>query len=568
MLISILGDSLCVSSLFINLYTSRNDLFITILNKIDFIFLLAWSTCLFIYTFSVLHKTDEDFEKKRLIALRVSIPVSMVCVVIECVLPIDLVVVDILHSTAQGSAVNFTIVACLIYFFICVISILRNPKKINQHVWPVFVAVIITLIIAFLFTINPYLICISMGFTIVNLTMYFTIENPDLQMLGEVNEAKEEAQKANSAKTDFLSSMSHEIRTPLNAIVGFSECIMSDKTLEQAKEDAKVILTASDNLLEIVNGILDISKIEAGKMEIVNKEYDLLNVANTLAKMMNVRIGDRPIKLITHFSPDIPGVLFGDEAKVRQITTNLLTNAVKYTEHGTIDFTIDCKNEGSTSHLTISVQDTGRGIKEEQMGSLFDKFARLDEDRNSAIEGTGLGLPITQKMIELLEGQINVTSTYGEGSTFTVTVDQSIKSLERHEFTRDTQITVSYPGKKVLIVDDTLTNIIIEKRLLGLFNLKPDDAASGAECIDKCSGKKYDLILLDDMMPEMTGSQTLEILRKNPDFNTPVVVLTANAIEGMKDAYYEKGFDDYLAKPMDRLELSRVLDRFLGEHSD
>ena len=246
-------------------------------------------------------------------------------------------------------------------------------------------------------------------------------------------EAKEKAETMDRLKSAFLANMSHEIRTPLNAIVGFSECIKTEKTLDDAIKDADDIIMASNNLLEIVNGILDISKIEANKMEIVNKEYQLLPEAENIAKLMEPRIGEKPVELKTHFAKDIPAVMYGDIGKIKQVITNILTNAVKYTEKGEINFSINCINKDEVSSLVISIEDTGRGIKQDKIDTLFTKFNRLDEDRNTTLEGTGLGLAITKSLVEMMGGKIIVQSKYGEGSTFTVYLNQKIVKMHELE---------------------------------------------------------------------------------------------------------------------------------------
>lgn len=563
MLISIFLDSSLVSTIFYIAYKHYYEPAILILNRIDYMTLIVWATCLFLYTYIVIHKNDTDFNKRLIRANYITAVISLIASVTVWFLKIDVIFLDAIRCTAQGDAVNFAAGICALYLVLSLFVILFNVKKASKQVIPVFIGLLIALVIALLFTANPYIICISMGLTVVNLTMYFTIENPDVQMLDLVSIAKDQAQKANQAKTDFLSSMSHEIRTPLNAIVGFSECIMNDESLEQAKIDARDIVIASENLLEIVNGILDISKIEAGKMEVVDSVYDLTEMAKNLTKLIRTRIGGKPIALNTFFSPDIPGALYGDEAKIRQIITNVLTNAVKYTEKGSIDFSIKCTNDKDKAKLEINVTDTGRGIKPEQMKDLFDKFKRLDEDRNTAIEGTGLGLAITKNLVEMMNGKIDVQSKYGEGTTFTIHITQTISTLEKPDYSEQPQAPIPYPGKKVLVVDDTHLNIKVETRMLEKFQVETDSAESGKECIEKCAANTYDLILLDDMMPEMSGTQTMHILKENPSFHTPVVVITANAIEGMKDDYLNGGFDDYLAKPVDKNELRRVLNTFL-----
>ena len=332
--------------------------------------------------------------------------------------------------TVEGSSVLMAEILCGVYLLMTLLMVLFNLKKVDKRYFFVFVMLLLLIGVLVVVNINPYLIWVSIVVCFVNYIMYFTIDNPDVKMIAQLNAAKDAAEKANKAKTEFLSSMSHEIRTPLNAIVGFSNAILDDNTLEEAKDEAKDIIMASDNLLEIVNGILDISKIEAGKMEIINVDYNPVQVFNDVYKLVKPRIGDKPITLKCNFSSDIPNTLNGDMGKVREIITNLLTNACKYTEKGIIDFEVSCINTKNTSKLVISVEDTGRGIKPDKIDKLFTKFNRLEEDRNTTLEGTGLGLAITKSLVDMMGGKIIVQSKYGSGSKFTVYLTQKIVSLE------------------------------------------------------------------------------------------------------------------------------------------
>ena len=453
-------------------------------------------------------------------------------------------------------------------FYSIVVAILHRKDIAKNKLTPLFVFVVLLGVNFLVQSIFPDLYLINFLLTLTVVIMYFTIENPDLKMIKQLDIAKSQAEKANKAKTEFLSNMSHEIRTPLNAIVGFSECMLESKNLdEETKGFAKDIVDASNNLLEIVNGILDISKIEANKMEIINKEYNPREVFNSLCKLTIPRIGDKPIEFNFTISDDIPGVLKGDVAKVKQIILNLLTNAAKYTDKGEINFNVNCINrvDTKTCLLYISVKDTGRGIKKENIEKLFNKFERIDEDRNTTIEGTGLGLAITKNLVEMMGGRINVFSKFNEGSTFRVYLEQEIVSMEVPEGNSE-EIEIDYNahrGKKILVVDDSKINLKVAINVLKPYHMDVVTVESGAEALSLMESKTFDLILMDIMMPKMDGVETLNKLKEIPGFDVPVVALTADAIEGTDEKYKNLGFDDYLSKPIDRYLLSKVLNRLL-----
>ena len=418
----------------------------------------------------------------------------------------------------------------------------------------------------------PEVITETFIFSFYFLIMYFTIENPDVKMIRELEVARDTAEKANRAKSDFLSSMSHEIRTPLNAIVGLSEDITmyKDEVPKEVYEDSVDIQNASHTLLEIVGNILDINKIESDKMEVIENKYNFREEIEGMVRVTITRIGEKNINFHLYIAEDIPYELIGDKGKVKEIINNLLTNSIKYTDEGEINLKITCVNDlnKNISNLIISCQDTGKGIKAENINRLFTKFDRLDVERNTTTEGTGLGLAITKGLTEMMGGKINVQSQYGKGSIFIVTIPQKIAEIEM-PLTNTQVINIkrineelaeSYKGKRVLIVDDNKLNIKVAKKAIENFGFIIDEASDGIECLEKVKNNpRYDLILMDIMMPNMSGETCLRKLKEEETFDTPVIALTADAIAGSKEKYIGEGFIDYIQKPFSRDQIKEKL---------
>ncbi|NDO45375.1 response regulator [Clostridium sp. MD294] len=407
------------------------------------------------------------------------------------------------------------------------------------------------------------------------------IEQQNIQLTlakQDADTARREALAANEAKGKFLAHMSHEIRTPINAVLGMDEMILREAKQATIKEYAMDIYTAGQTLLSLINDILDFSKIESGKMEIVPVTYDISSMIHDLVNMTTQRAKNKNIKFEVNIAPEIPCQLYGDDVRIRQVLTNILTNAVKYTHEGTVWLRVKCSQINDVAILTFEVEDTGIGIKEEDLPKLSAEFERIEEDKNRNIEGTGLGMSITIQLLALLGSKLHIESIYGKGSKFFFELKQNIVDntpIGNFEF-RVQQMTQDYhyktklyaPDAKILVVDDNAVNRRVLRNLLKETGIQITDAESGTQCLELVQKNYYDLIFIDHMMPDMDGIETLHRIKTFEDFpcqNTPIVVLTANAITGAREQYLSEGFDDFLSKPIVPEKLENLIKNILPE---
>lgn len=398
----------------------------------------------------------------------------------------------------------------------------------------------------------------------------------------ELSEAAKQANQANEAKSNFLSTMSHDIRTPMNAILGLNEMVLRDSKDDNIRMYAESIRTAGSTLLGIINDILDFSKIEAGKMEIINVDYSFVSLLNDLINMVQKKAEDKGLFFKLDVDKDIPMVLNGDEIRIKQVIINILSNAVKYTKEGGITFSVKAnklQDKPNAVMLRVSVADTGIGIKPEDLDKLFVAFQRIEEKRNRNIEGTGLGMTIVQRFLDMMGSRLEVQSEYGKGSVFSFELEQKVVKWDpigdyEEAFRRSSSMLNKYhekftsPDARVLVVDDTAVNLTVFVNLLKRTGIQIDTAESGDECISLFRSKSYDVIFLDHMMPDKDGIETLMEMKEitdTPNMGVPVICLTANAISGMREMYTNAGFDDYLTKPIDAERLEMMLLQYLPE---
>ena len=548
-----------------NFIAIKAALNIFIFQKLYLVSIILFASLLFSYYFSVLiedkYSTKDSIIDKKMQGLKYSIIlINIVTFILTFMLDINLN-----DNLIFGTSVIFAYGLYFTYIILDAILMIigRNiiSKSNKKNLLIIFITNILLTIMNFIF-INATII----NFTpvIIIFIIYLGIENIWIKENQRLILEKNYSRKTNLDKVKFLSNLSHEIRTPINVIDGFSQVLIDSNDINSMKEDAKDIRTASKELTEIIDGLIDIATIDNGKLELILEDYNVSEMFENVINIANSRIKNKNIKFTSNIDKDIPEVLFGDQAKLEQILLNIINNSIKYTEKGEINLNVDVVKSRLMCRLKISIKDTGSGMKQEEIDSIFNEDKRLENN-----DSEKLGLIIAKKLLELMNGKIDINSIYGKGTEVSIIIDQ--KMVSNAEVTKKVKKKSIKPfdskGKRILIVDDNKLNIKVAYKLLEPYNVEVEEVFSGQECLDLLDkDTNFDLILMDDLMPKMSGTETLDILKKLEridGFYIPVVVLTANALAGEKSKYLNIGFDDYLAKPIDRYELDRVLRKFI-----
>lgn len=514
MIFSILMDSALVSLLFYNYYTNYNVSLVSLLNKLDYVFLIIWSSSLMLYIFVITYKERKRFKRllKKVSTSVIFLDIIMFVVVFNS--KIDLIIKDSIHQTAQGEAVILSIIFCLFYILVSLLIVLFNLKKINIKHLPVFVIIFTAILIAILFSVNPYLIIISIGLTIDNFIMYFTIENPDIKLINELELAKDNLENANLVKSEFLRSMSHEIRTPMNQIIGCASVIeMEDNLSEESKDVLNDLVNSTNSLLDVCNGIINVSQIESGNVDILISGYNPKEVIEDIINLNKKRLTNKDVEIVSNYS-ELPDVVYGDKDKVKQIVSNLLSNAIKYTDKGKIEISVSSSVKKDKCDIKIVVKDTGKGISEENIDLIFNKFGKLE--KNSDTLGLGLGLFITKNLVNILGGNISVTSELGKGSEFKVFL---------HESLVDTSTKLDLSSVNIMIIHSSNMIRAFLKNSIMKYEIKVNDFSNGVEAIKELKRVDYDVVIIDKYISDVKLVELVRTIKEDISSNIKIMVI-------------------------------------------
>lgn len=514
MIFSILMDSALVSLLFYNYYTNYNVSLVSLLNKLDYVFLIIWSSSLMLYIFVITYKERKRFKRllKKVSTSVIVLDIIMFVVVFNS--KIDLIIKDSIHQTAQGEAVILSIIFCLFYILVSLLIVLFNLKKINIKHLPVFVIIFTAILIAILFSVNPYLIIISIGLTIDNFIMYFTIENPDIKLINELELAKDNLENANLVKSEFLRSMSHEIRTPMNQIIGCASVIeMEDNLSEESKDVLNGLVNSTNSLLDVCNGIINVSQIESGNVDILISGYNPKEVIEDIINLNKKRLTNKDVEIVSNYS-ELPDVVYGDKDKVKQIVSNLLSNAIKYTDKGKIEVSVSSSVKKDKCDIEIVVKDTGEGISEENIDLIFNKFGKLE--KNSDTLGLGLGLFITKNLVNILGGNISITSELGKGSEFKVFL---------HESLVDTSTKLDLSSVNIMIIHSSNMIRAFLKNSIMKYEIKVNDFSNGVEAIKELKRVDYDVVIIDKYISDVKLEELVRTIKEDISSNIKIMVI-------------------------------------------
>ncbi len=467
-------------------------------------------------------------------------------------------------SCLYGKIDYMTAALFTVYFFAIVVIVATHfDKKIIRKYIPIFSFIAIVGIVGVMQFLFRGILLVTAGQMFITYMMYFTMENPDMRLVAQIEAEKKKVEEVNKSKMQFLSSMSHEIGTPLNVITGLSQSILNktDAGNEKLHKDTLEIRKSARDLSEIAQNMIDMCRLEDENVEIDEHDYDVFEIIDDVISTNEYRIIGKNVTFLKNISPDIPSKLIGDSKCIQLILNNILSNAFKYTHIGFVELTVSADTKDDVCHLMFKVSDTGKGMDEAELSNMFISFSRGESVKNSSISGTGLGLAITKKIVNALNGTIEVQSEENKGSTFTVNLDQKIAESGNVSFAEGTSLKEFGP-RNILIVDDSAINVSVCKTVLSNSDFVLTGAYSGEECLEMINGgEAFDLIFMDIMMPQMNGIETLGHLKKIEGFNTPVVALTADVARNSAQHYKEKGFTDFLGKPYTVKEMRELLTR-------